>query len=208
MKPQIKADEHRYFLLIRVHLCRSVVSTPCKLQVAVKLNQMEDLFKTEKEKKGINKVFVAALVIGVVVIGAVIGVLSLKPSMDEQTAKILEGSSHEGSPEFIELSKDIIISTDDKTVQSPTGMGTISMYINGKIRNKGTRTINVLEVNVAVVTQFNKVIRERRILVVPVQQPVLGPDQIIPITLTLDGFTADDDRANIRWKVTAIKAEK
>ena len=128
--------------------------------------------------------------------------------MDEQTAKILEGSFHEGSPEFIELSKDIIISTDDKTVQSPTGMGTISMYINGKIRNKGTRTINVLEVNVAVVTQFNKVIRERRILVVPVQQPVLGPDQTIPITLTLDGFTADDDRANIRWKVTAIKAEK
>ena len=167
---------------------------------------MEDLFKPE-EKKGVNKLLVGGLIVGVVLIGIAIYLLSFKPSMDVQTARILEGSFHEGSPEFAELNKDIIISTDDKTVQSPTGLGTISMYISGKIRNKGTRTINVLEVNVAVVTQFNQVLRERRILVVPVQQAVLGPDQTIPITLTLDGFTADDDRANIRWKVTSIKAQ-
>lgn len=80
------------------------------------------------------------------------------------------------------------------------------MYINGKIRNKGQKTITALEVNVGVVTQFNAVLRERRILVVPVQQPSLGPGETIPITLTLDGFAKDDDRANIRWKVTAIKA--
>ena len=169
---------------------------------------MDDLFKPEEKKRGVNKVFIAALLIAVVVIGAVIAILSLKPSMDVQTAKILEGSFHEGTPEFIELNKDIIISTDDKTVQSPTGLGTISMYINGKIRNKGSRTITTLEVNVAVVTQFNVILRERRILVVPVQQPSLGPGETIPITLTLDGFTSEDDRANIRWKVTSIKADK
>lgn len=165
---------------------------------------MDDLFKPEEKKRGINKAFVGGLVIAVAAIAAVIGVLSLKPSMEEQTAKILAGSLHEG-PEFEALNKDIIISTDDGTVQSPTGLGTISMYINGKIRNKGTKTITALEVNVAVVTQFNVVLRERKILVVPVQQPVLGPGEIIPITLTLDGFSKEDDRANIRWKVTAIK---
>ncbi|CAN5375119.1 hypothetical protein BH10ACI2_BH10ACI2_01030 [soil metagenome] len=166
---------------------------------------MEDLFKP-KEKKGVNKVLIGGIFVGLVVIGLAIWLLSFKPSMEVQTAKILEGSFKDGSPEFAELNKDIIISTDDKTVQSPTGLGTISMYINGKIRNKGSRTINILEVNVAVVTQFNKVLRERRILVVPVQQPSLGPDETIPITLTLDGFTSEDDRANIRWKVTAIRA--
>lgn len=166
---------------------------------------MDDLFKPEEKKRGINKVFVAGMIIGLVVIGTVIGVLSLKPSMEEQTAKILEGALREG-PEYDALNKDIVISTDDGTVQSPTGMGTISMYINGKIRNKGPQTITALEVNVAVVTQFNVVLRERRILVVPVQQSTLGPNQIIPITLTLDGFSKEDDRANIRWKVTAIKA--
>ena len=85
-------------------------------------------------------------------------------------------------------------------------MGTISMFIKGKIRNKGTRTITALEVKVAVITTFNEVIRERKILVVPVQQSQLGPGDIIPITLTLDGFTKNDDRANIRWKVSAIRA--
>lgn len=150
--------------------------------------------------------FVGGVIVAIAAIGAVIGYLSLKPSMEEQTTKILEGAYREGSAKFAALTKDIIISTDDKTVQSPTGMGTISMYINGKIRNKGTQTITALEVNVAVVTQFNEVLRERRILVVPVQQPSLGPDEIIPITLTLDGFSKNDDRANIRWKVTAIKS--
>ena len=167
---------------------------------------MEDLFKPE-EKKGINKVFIAALLIGAVVIGASIWALSFKPSIEEQTAKILEGSFREGSPEFDELTKDIIISTDSNTIQSPMVTGTISMFINGKIRNKGTRTMNALEINVAVVTQFNKVLKERRILVVPTQVPRLEPDQTIPVTLSLDGFAKDDDRANIRWKVTAIRVE-
>ncbi len=167
---------------------------------------MDELFNAEKEKKGVSPVFIVGILVGLVLIAGAIWLLSRTPSMEEQTAKILQGSYREGSPEFAELNKDIIISTDQGTVQSPTGMGTISMYINGKIRNKGSKTISVLEVNVAVVTQFNDVLRERKILVVPVQQTILGPDQTIPITLTLDGFTKDDDRANIRWKVTAIKA--
>ena len=82
------------------------------------------------------------------------------------------------------------------------------MYIYGKIRNKGTRPVDVLEINVAVITQFNQVVKEKRILVVPVQQPTLDPGQTIPVTLAMEGFSKDDDRANIRWKVTAIRAVK
>lgn len=166
---------------------------------------MDDFLKLE-EKRGVNKIFLVGILIGVVALGVVIGLLLMRPSAEEQTAAILGSSLREGQPGFDDLSKDIIISTGENTVQSPTGLGTISMFINGKIRNKGTKTINALEVNVAVVTQFNVVLKERRILVVPVQQSTLGPDQTIPITLTLDGFSRDDDRANIRWKVTSIKA--
>lgn len=167
---------------------------------------MDDIFAEKTEKRGINKAFLGAVVVALVLIGVIVWVLSFRPSMEEQTAKILAGSYTEGSTEYAELNKDIIISTDKDTVQSPTGMGTISMFIKGEIRNKGSRTITALEVNVAVVTQFNEVLRQRRILVVPVQQSQLGPGETIPITLTLDGFARDDDRANIRWKVTAIRA--
>ncbi len=165
---------------------------------------MEDLFKPQE--KGVNKVLIGGVIVGVVLIGVAIWLLSFKPSMEDQTAKILQGSFQEGTPEYAELNKDIVISTDDSTVESPMGTGKISMFINGRIRNKGIRTINIIEVSVSVVTQFNQPLRERKILVVPVQHPSLGPGDIIPITLTLDGFAKDDDRANIHWKVTAIRA--
>lgn len=168
---------------------------------------MDDIFKIEKVKRGINPVFLGGIFIAVALIAGAIWLLSRKPSIEEQTTQILQGSFREGSPEFAELSKEVIISTNDDTVQSPMGTGRISMFIKGNIRNKGTKPITVLEVNVAVVTQFNEVLRERRILVVPVQQSLLAPGEMIPINLTMDGFTKDDDRANIRWKVTAIKTE-
>ncbi len=171
------------------------------------MERMEDIFKPVEKKRGVNKVFIAALLLGAAAIGVVIWVLSFRPSIEDQTAQILAGSFKEGTPEYADLNKDIIISTDPKTVQSPMATGKISMFIHGNIRNKGTRTIDILEVKAAVVTQFNEVLRERKILVVPVQQATLGPDETIPVTLTFDGFNRDDDRANIRWKVTAIRAK-
>jgi hypothetical protein len=168
---------------------------------------MESLLPKE-EKLGFNKTFVAAIVIALVLIAGLIFLLSRTPPVNKQMEQLVAGAYHEGTPEFADLSKDIIISTDDRTVESPTGLGTISMYIYGKIRNKGTRTIDILEINVTVITQFNQVLKEKRILVVPVQQPTLDPGQIIPVTLALEGFSKDDDRANIRWRVTAIRAVK
>ena len=170
---------------------------------------MVTLLEDEQKKKGINKGFIAAIVIAVVIIGGIIGLLARKPSMDEQKARLLEGAYREGSPEFKELSENIIIGTDtEKTVESPMPFGTISMFINGNIRNKGTKAVTLLEVNVAVVSLKNKVLQEKKVLVVPVQQQGrLEPGQMIPVTLTFDNFKQEDDRADIRWKVSAIKAE-
>jgi hypothetical protein len=157
------------------------------------------------ERSNLNFGLIIGVIVAVLLIGGAIFLLSRRPPVSEQYAQLIASAYQEGSPQFSDLSKDIIIATDDRTVESPTGLGTISMYIYGKIRNKGTRTFDVLEVDVAVITQFNKVLKDKKVLVVPVQQATLGPDQSIPITLTLDGFSKDDDRANIRWKVTAIR---
>lgn len=166
------------------------------------------LLEKEEEKKGINKLFIVGFIIGALLIGAGIWALSRKPSMDEQKANLLQGAYSEGSKEFQDLNKDIIISTDtEKTVESPMASGFISMFIHGNIRNKGSKTITVLEINAAVVTQFKDVLREKRMLVVPIQLTRLEPGQTVPVTLTMDGFSRSDDRADIRWKVTAIKAE-
>ena len=168
---------------------------------------MESLLPKE-EKRGFNKAFLVGIVVAIALIGAIILLLSRTPPANEQMAQLIASAYHEGTPEFTNLSKDIIISTDDRTVESPTGLGTISMYIYGKIRNKGTNTIDILEINVAVIDQFNQVLKEKRILVVPVQQLTLDPNQTIPVTLAMEGFSKNDDRANIRWKVTSIRATK
>jgi hypothetical protein len=166
---------------------------------------MDAFLEPQENKKGINKALIAGGAIGIVLLAAAIWLLTLQPSMEDQMANVLEGSYREGAPEFEEITKDIIISTGDNTVESPNAFGKISMFISGNIRNKGDRIINGLEVNVAVVTQFNEVVKEKRVLVVPTQRSQLGPGEMIPITLSLDGFEKNDDRANIRWKVTAIR---
>ena len=166
---------------------------------------METLFEKE-EKKGINKGYVVGGIIGLLVIAVLILVAMQRPSMEDQAKAVLADALHEDSPQFQDITKDIIIATDaDKTVESPNAFGRISMFITGNIRNKGTRTINGLEVHVAVVDSFNQTLKEKRVLVVPTQREVLAPGEMIPITLSLDGFDKKEDRANIRWKVTAIR---
>ena len=165
---------------------------------------METLFEKE-EKRGINKGLIIGGLIGIVAIAAVIFVALQRPSMEDQKQAVLADALREDSPEFQEITKDIIIATTDDTVESPNAFGHISMFITGRIRNKGNRVINGLEVNVAVVDQFNQTLKEKRVLVVPTQIGQLGPGEVIPITLSLDGFDKKDDRANIRWKVTAIR---
>ena len=166
---------------------------------------MDAFLEPQEEKKGLNKVFIAGALIGALLLAGGIWLLTRQPSMEDQMANILEGSYHEGTPEFAQITKDIIISTSEDTVQSPNAFGTISMYIAGKIRNKGDKTINGLEIHVAVVDSFNQILKEKRLLVVPTKQPQLGPGETIDVHLEIAGFDRKDDRANIRWKVTAIR---
>ncbi|MCC6330080.1 MAG: hypothetical protein IT174_16325 [Acidobacteria bacterium] len=160
----------------------------------------------KKEPKGINYGLVIGVAVGILLIGAAALLIALQPPAEDQRAKMLEGAFTESSPEFAAISKDIIIATDDRTIESPNALGTISMFIVGSIRNKGPKTITAMEVNVSVVDLQNNVVKEKRILPVPVQFQQLGPNETIsPVTVSLEGFDPKAERANIRWKVTAVK---
>ncbi len=162
----------------------------------------------QKEKKEIGKIFPLALLIAAGLIAGAIWLWSFQPSIEVQKQKAMEGAFLENSPEFNQYSKDIVIQTDaDNTMQSMTGMGTMMMSIPANMRNKGSKTINGLEVRVGVVDSFGKIIREKVFNVVPQQHDTLAPGQTIPVRATVEGFSKDDDRANVRWKVTAIRVE-
>lgn len=168
---------------------------------------MESLYPTEK--KGISKVMIGSLAIAVILIAGAVYLLSLQPTREEHKEQVLADALKQGSPEFEDLTKEIIITTDaNNTLQSITGLGTISMTIPATIRNKSDKTVTLLEVKIGVVNKQNEMIKEKNVIVVPSRQAdVLTPGETIRIVQNLDGFKPEEERAQVRWLVTAIKVK-
>ena len=162
----------------------------------------------KQEKKGLNKTFIAALAIAAMLVAVGVWLLTFQTTKEEQRQQELAGAFLEGSPEFSDYTKELIIQTNfDKTFESRTGLGTMMMTIHGRIRNKGEKTLNGLEISVGVVDRENKVLREKNLMVIPNQRARLAPNEMMDVSATFDGFDPKDDRANVRWKVTAIRFE-
>ncbi len=169
---------------------------------------MDLLLDNDKEKKGVNKVLVGALLVAAALVAGAIWLLTFQPTLEEQKQQQLVGAFLEGSPEFEGYTNNLVISTDmNRTTESPLGLGTIQMSIHGDIRNRGDKTINGLEVKVSVVDVKNKVVQEKKKMVVPNQTEKLLPGEVIHVFVPMDGFSKTDDRANVRWKVSAIRFE-
>ena len=156
-----------------------------------------------------NKSFLVAILVAVLVVaGGILLIWKLQPSMEEQREQVLAGAFREGTPEVDAITRRIVAETnEDKTWFSPVGTGGIVMNIAGRIRNNGDKVINGLEIRVSVVDIGGKVVKEKTAVVVPTQQKRLEPKGQMDVTVTIEGFQRDDDLANIRWKVTAIKTE-
>ena len=166
------------------------------------------LYEKKEEKRGVNKVLAGALLVAAALVAGGIWLLTFQPTLEEQQQQQLVGAFLEGSPEFESYTNNLIISTDmNHTTESPLGLGTIQMTIHGDIRNKGDKTINGLEVKVSVVDLKNKVLKEKKKMVVPNQIEKLSPGETIHVVVPMDGFSKTDDRANVRWKVSAIRFE-
>ncbi|NNE99443.1 MAG: hypothetical protein HKN25_10535 [Pyrinomonadaceae bacterium] len=168
---------------------------------------MENFLRENGEKKRSKKGLITAVLVALVVVAGVILAISFIPSNSEMKADALEGAFFEDSKEFQEYTKEIIITTDpDRLLQSMTGMGKIIMNIGGRIRNKGDKSLSALQVKVGVVDSKSEVIKERKFIIIPsFNKSTLGPSESIDVSVSIGGFTREDDRANVRWKVTAIK---
>lgn len=170
---------------------------------------MDTFLKEPEKKSNSNAVFIVAIIVGVLIVGAVLGLVSLKKSTQQIQVDALEGAFYEGSPEFEQYTKKIIAETNlDKTTESPTGMGTIVMSIRGEISNLTGKTLTGLELRVTVVDQSDNPVKEKTFVVIPKEVDSLETGKTLPIQVSVEGFNRDDDRANIRWKVTAIKIKE
>jgi hypothetical protein len=168
---------------------------------------METLVR--KPQTGNNKILLAAMLVAAMLVAAVVAFFALQPTKQQIEQTSMEGAVREGAPEFEVLTKRIAISNDEKnTMQSPTGLGTIVMNIAGRIRNMTGKTLTGLEIRVAVVDQLNNPVKEKTLVVVPTQKERLEPNETMPVRVMMEGFSKEDDRAMIRWVVTAIKVKE
>jgi hypothetical protein len=156
----------------------------------------------------VNKNLLVAVVIAVALVaGGVFVIWKIQPSMEEQKQIALEGAVRDDSPEFAVLTRKIIAENNvDGTWESPLGTGYVMMNIAGKIKNFTDKTLSGLEIRVSVVDSGGKTVKDKTLIVVPVQQATLAPNAEMDVVVRIDGFRPDDDRARIHWKVTAIKA--
>jgi hypothetical protein len=169
------------------------------------MKTFEDLNK--KPEKGSKMAFWAAAIVAALVGFGVVAFLLNRPTTQEYQQQSMEGAFREGSPEFEALTKKIAIENDERSSESPTAMGTIQMSVWGKVRNLSDKTITGLELKVTVVDLSEKPIREKTVIVIPKQQPSLESFKVMPVNVVMDGFKKEENRANIHWKVTAIKTQ-
>jgi hypothetical protein len=162
----------------------------------------------KKQPNSSFKVMLGALVAAILLVASFVLLLYLRPSEVNLQQQAIDSSLRPGSPEFEVLTKKIVISTDeDRLMQSPTALGSVMMSIGGTLKNLTGKTLTLVEVNVAVVDMKGNVLKDKTILVIPKQSETLADREEVPITVTIEGFKKEDDRANFRWKVTAIKAQ-
>lgn len=164
---------------------------------------------TEQKDKGrrFSATMAAALVAAALVVGAGIFFLGTLRSDRQEKTEMMQGAFREGSPEFEALTRKIVTETEEAT-QATTPLGAVVMTVNGRVRNNSDRTIVGLEARVSILDSKGNPVKEKIVVIVPgsgLQK--LGPDQEVRVVVPIDGFKENDDRADIRWKVTAIKPE-
>ena len=168
---------------------------------------MDAFLEERSRKKGLSPGLLLGIASAVVVMAALIGLFYLMSGGESEEKNVLEGAVLEGTEEFDKYTNEIIITTNpDRLMQSRTGLGTITMHIGGSVYNKGERVLDTLQVRVSVIDPENEVIKEKKFILVPnSQRDTLDPGKTITVNVSIGGFSETDDRANVRWKVTAFK---
>jgi hypothetical protein len=168
---------------------------------------MNSITEGNQKTGGSGVVMWTIMGIGIVAVAGLLIWLLTSPSQQRQQLPQLQGALREGA-QFEELKKKIVVEREvDYTTETKNIAGNLQVNIAGMVRNFTGKTITGLEVVGSVVNKDGIVVREKAAVVVPVLQEQIAPNKTLPIRVSVDGFEEKDDRADIRWRISAIKVE-
>ena len=154
-----------------------------------------------EDKSRLTLIIVVA-VIAFIVIGGFFYLL-LRKSVAQGPPPTLQGAIRRGSPDWDKYSK-LIALDDPEADESKRALGDTVMTLFTTARNFTGRTITGLEVRGAVVDHDGKPVKGRTLVVIPGRQGELEPNKTMKVSILIDGFTDEDDRANIKMEVTGF----
>ena len=152
-------------------------------------------------------IIVVAVIAAIAIAGLFYGLMRLGGGGAPSTEAALQGAIREGSPQFEEFKKNIVLD-DPEATEAKRALGDIVMTLQTTVRNLTGKTLNGLEIRAAVIDYEGKPVKQRNVVVIPAKQPELAPNKTLPVAVTLDGMTDTDARANIKMEVTAFKIKE
>jgi hypothetical protein len=115
----------------------------------------------------------------------------------------LAGAIRPGSAEWEKYGKLIALDAPEAD-EAKRALGDTVMTLHTTARNFTGRTITGLEIRAAVVDHDGKPVKGRTVVVIPGRQSELEPNKTMKVSVILEGFTDNDDRANIKMEVTGF----
>ena len=154
-----------------------------------------------QERSRLPLIIAIAVVAAVIISGAFY--LLMKKTMGPTPPPTLSGAIRAGSPDWQKYIK-LIALDDPEADESPRALGDIVMTLHTTARNFTGRTITGLEVRAAVLDHQDHPVKEETVVVIPGRQTERDPNKTMRVSILIDGFTDEDDRANIKMEVTGF----
>ncbi len=154
------------------------------------------------EEKPRRTLIIVVAVVAAVVIGGFFYLL-LRKSVAPSAPQTLQGAIRPGSPDWDKYSK-LIARDDPEADEAKRALGDTIMTLQTTVRNFTGKTITGLEMWGAVVDHDGKPVKQRTLVVIPGKQAELAPNKTMRVSILIDGFTDEDDRANIKMEVAGF----
>jgi len=154
------------------------------------------------EENSSRTLVIVVAAIAVVAIGGLFYIL-LRKSAAPNPPPTLQGAIRPGSPDWDKFSK-LIALDDPEADEAKRALGDTVMTLFTTARNFTGRTITGLEIKGSVVDSDGKPVKERTLVVIPGRQPELDPLKTMKVSILIDGFSDEDNRANIKMQVTGF----
>ena len=155
------------------------------------------------EETSHRTLIIVVAVIAAIVIGGFFYLL-FRRALAPTPPTTLAGAIRPGAADWEKYSKLVAMDAPEAD-EAKRALGDTVMTLHTTVRNFTGRTIVGLEMRGAVVDHDGKPVKERTVVVIPGRQTELEPNKTMKVSIMLEGFTENDDRANILMEVVGFK---